>query len=251
MNSNIFSIDFRTASYDVGGNGQISITSLLRYFQEAAHEHANKLEVGFQKLQEQNLFWVLSAISLEIDNLPGFDELITVNTWPRGINKFYCLRDFLLYHNNKIVAKATSLWLLIDVKSKRIVRPERIIEGIDFFSDKRVFEDDFVPIDPIKEKKLVEERRTRYSDLDINRHVNNVRYVEWVLDTVHDVADNKQISSLIVQYLGEFVENDKTLIYSEIDNNTNEIKIEINRQDGKIGIRALIGYSKLNLNTVF
>jgi len=240
MSSNIFSIDFRTASYDVGGNGQISITSLLRYFQEAAHKHANSLEVGFQDLQEQNLFWVLSAISLEIDDLPGFDELITVNTWPRGINKFYCLRDFLIYHNKKIVAKATSLWLLIDIKSKRIIRPERIIEGVDFFSEKRVFQEDFVPIEPIIEKKLIEERRTRYSDLDINRHVNNVRYVEWIFDTVYDLADNKRISNLIIQYLGEFVENEKALIYSEKDQKTNEIKIEINHEDGKTGIRALL-----------
>lgn len=240
MSSNVFSIDFRTASYDVGANGQISITSLLRYFQEAAHEHANKLNVGFHKLQEQNIFWVLSAISLEISDLPGFDKLITVNTWPRGINKFYSLRDFLLYYNEKIVAKATSSWLLVDVNSKRIVRPERIIEGIDFFSEKRVFEDDFISLESVKEKKLIEERRTRFSDLDINKHVNNVRYVEWILDTVSDVSDNKKIKALKIQYLGEFIENEKALIYCETIEQNNEIKLEINHEDGKTGIRATV-----------
>ena len=240
--NNIFSIDFRTATYDVGANGQVSLTSLQRYFQEAAHEHANKLGVGFQDLREQNIFWVLSAMYIEFDDLPGFDEVLTVKTWPRGINKFYSLRDVLFFHNYKTVAKATSLWLMVDISSKRIVRPEKIVQGIDFFSEIRVFDDDFVPIVQMKEKELIEERLVRYSDLDINRHVNNVRYIEWILDAVNDLHCNKKIVNLKIQYLSEFVENEKALIYKEISSNPNEYKIEINHENGKTGIRSVVGF---------
>ena len=241
MSDNTFSIQFRSATYDVGLNGQMSLTALLRYFQEAAHEHANNLGVGFSKLREQNIFWVLSAINLEIGELPGFDEIFTIKTWPRGNDRLYSLRDFLLFHNDKIVAKATTLWLLIDVNSKRPIRPERVVEGIDFFSEKRVFSNDFAPITPIIEKSLIEERHVRFSDLDINRHVNNVRYLEWVLDAVHDYCNiENRIKGITVQYLGEFLEGEKAFIYSEPENETKDIKVEINHQDGKTGIRALV-----------
>ena len=238
--NNIFSKDFRIATYDVGGNGQISLMSLLRYFQEAAHEHANNLGVGYHKLREQNIFWVLSAMYIEINNLPGFDEKITINTWPRGVNKFYYLRDFSVIHNNQTVAIATSLWLTVDVNSKRIIRPDRITEGVDFNSDIRVFEEDFVQIEPINEKKLLEERFVRYSDLDINRHVNNVRYVEWLLDAVYNMVDEKGIKRLKIQYLSELVENEKAYIFEEKSDNKNEVKVEINHENGKTSIRALI-----------
>ena len=241
MSNNTFSIEFRLASYDVALNGQMSLTALLRYFQEAAHEHANNLGVGFNKLREQNISWVLSAINLEIDELPGFDEIFTIKTWARGTDRLYSLRDFLLFHNDKIVAKATTLWLMIDINSKRLVRPERIVAGIDFFSEKRVFPNDFVPITPINEKSLIEERHVRFSDLDINRHVNNVRYLEWVLDAVHDYCNiDNRIKGIAVQYLGEFLEAEKALIYREAENETNDIKVEINHQNGKTGIRALL-----------
>ena len=238
----MFTINFHTASYDVGVNGEISLMSLLRYFQEAAFEHANNLGVGYNVLQEQNIFWVLSSMWLEIENsLPGFDEQITVKTWPRGVNKLYALRDFQLFHKDKQVAKATSQWLLVDVKSKRIVRPERFTDGIPF-SEKRVFNDDFSPVEPIKEKKITEERQVRYSDLDINRHVNNIRYVEWILDTVNEHFDSININCLKIHYLSEFIENEKALIYCESCDCTNEIKFEIDHENGKTGIRGFIKY---------
>jgi acyl-ACP thioesterase len=239
MNENIFSIDFRSASYDVGANAQISLTSILRYFQEAAFEHANNLDVGYYRLQKENIFWVLSAMWVETGILPGFDEQITVTTWPRGIYKLYSLRDFLLYHKGKEIAKATSLWLMADLKSKRIIRPERFMENI-IFPKNKVFNNDFSPIEPLIQTKLIEERRVRYSDLDINSHVNNIRYVEWIFDAIADTSPEKTISALKIQYLGEFLENEKILIYSEQTGNPNEIKIEINHKDEKTGIRALL-----------
>jgi acyl-ACP thioesterase len=214
---------------------------LLRYFQEAAFEHANNLGVGYNKLQDENVFWVLSGMWLETGILPGFDASVTVKTWPRGINKLYSLRDFQLYHNGQEVAKATSLWLMVDVKTKRIVRPERFMTNISF-PTQRVFSDDFSSIEQIKEKRLIEERRVRYSDLDINRHVNNIRYVEWILDAISDLRCEKIISTLKIQYLGEFLENEKILIYCEQTDLINQIKIEINHEDGKTGIRALLNF---------
>ena len=239
MKSNFFTKNFCSATFDVGADGRISLTALLRYFQETAHEHANDLGVGFQKLREQNIFWVLSSMWLKIGKLPGFDKQITVKTWPRGVDKFYSLRDFQLFHDSKIVVEATSLWLLIDINSKRIVRPERIIEGIDFFSEIRVFDDNLIPIDPASEKILIEERLVRYSDLDINRHVNNVRYVEWILDAINSNLNEKSIKELKIQYLGEFKENEKAYIYKEVSNDSTLFKIEINHENGKTGIRAL------------
>ncbi|MCL2074240.1 MAG: thioesterase [Marinilabiliaceae bacterium] len=242
MLEKIFSKDIRTATYDVGANGQISITALQRYFQEAAHEHANKLGVGFEKLRKKNIFWVLSALWFKIDKLPGFDKIITVNTWPRGIDKFYSLRDVIFFHDNKTVAKATSLWLTIDINSKRIVRPETIFNGVDYFSDNRVFDDNFAPIITPTEKILIEERQVRYSDLDINRHVNNVKYIEWIFDAIENNLAEKNINELKIQYLGEFVENEKASIYRGISDDPNKFIIEINHEKGKTGIRGEVSF---------
>ena len=238
----IFVKNFNTTSYDVGTNGQISLTSILRYFQEAAFIHANNLGVGYNILSEQNIFWALSSMWLETDNkLPGFNEQITVKTWPRGVNKLYSLRDFQLFHNKMEIARASSQWLLVDVKSKRIVRPDRFMETIPF-SENRVFNNDFSPIEPIKIKNLTEERKVRYSDLDINRHVNNIRYVEWILDTVNERFGETNINSIRLHYLSEFIDSEKIIIYCEQTDCTNKIKVEIDHDDGKTGIRGEIKF---------
>lgn len=245
MSQNVLTIDFTVTSNDMAPNGQLSLTALMKYFQEAAHQHANNLGVGFHQLKAQNIFWVLSSIHIEVDELPAFDEPFSVETWPRGSRRLFSIRDFLVHYNGQVVARATSSWLMVNLTSKRPVRPESLLAGIEFLPEKAAYEQepamDVISTSP----ELLESRVVRFSDLDINRHVNNTRYVEWIFDAVHLThLKNFRVSSLTVQFSSEFKEGESADILLRDDNNRHSAQIDILHKGTETGVRANLLFSE-------
>lgn len=245
MANNVLTLNFTAASYDIAPNGQLSLPSLMRYLQQAAHQHATDLNVGFHHLKEQNIFWVLSGFTIQTNQLPGFDETFMVETWPRENNRLFSMRDFLVYYNNLVVARATSAWLMVDLNSKRPVRPDHLLAGIDFLPERKAFKEEpllTMAINRIHQPQL---REIGFSDLDINRHVNNTRYVEWVLDAIHRASNqNRKIVRLSIQFSSEFVEGETASIYMQEGSCEKVLNIEIVHENGRTGVKAAVEFSK-------
>lgn len=243
MTNRILTLDFIAASYDIAPNGQLSLTSLMKYLQQAAHKHSTDLKVGFYQLKERNIFWVLSGITVQVNQLPSFDEPFTIETWPRENMKLFSIRDFLVFKDNNIVAKVTSSWLMVDLNSKRPVRPEQLLAGIDFLPAKHAFDVEELYPDKIEHTNLIEARMVRFSDLDINRHVNNTRYLEWIMDAIHKTSYKDMIiSGFSIRYAREFVEGEIANIYFDKLDNNRVLNIEITHNEGKTGIAAVIEF---------
>lgn len=209
--------------YETGPDGKLNLHSLFDYFQDIASDHAVRLGFGRDDLMKQNHFWVLSRICSEISLLPSWGETIILKTWPRGTDRLFALRDYeVRYPDGRIIALATSSWLIIDRDTKRIQRPgnERSTLNSDPFVEKALPRNAMKLETPGGNGSSVPSFKVRVSDLDINLHTNNARYLKWITDSYDlDFMMNNFPLSAEINYLAESRFSDNIVITISEDPN--------------------------------
>ncbi len=162
---------------------QLSLPGLCRILQDAAWKHAAMLGFGPTDLDRHGLMWILSRLLVRVEHYPLWSEDITVETWPSGVDRLFAMRDFRLSCGNRRVALVRSAWLAVDARSRRPARPQQLMDVAAFRDAERVFDElpprlEFAP-DP---SDTLAGHTVVYSDFDRQRHVNNVQYLQWMLD---------------------------------------------------------------------
>jgi medium-chain acyl-[acyl-carrier-protein] hydrolase len=211
-----FEKEYKVHVYESGPDGRLSLFSMLDFLQDIAAEHAEKLRFGRDDLLKENRFWVLSRMLAKISVWPEWGETIIVRTWPRGTDKLFALRDFeIFFPDGKNVAYASSSWLVVDRTTKRVQRPDDLLTRFNLeFPVKNALDRNAGKIEPSSPDGLTSDVfRVKISDLDVNLHTNNVRYINWVTDTYDlDFRMNHIPASLEINYLAESKWNEEIFI---------------------------------------
>ncbi|MFW5709863.1 MAG: acyl-[acyl-carrier-protein] thioesterase [Bacteroidota bacterium] len=201
----IYSSRFIVTSADTDMYARIKTSALVNFLIQSAIQSADNLGFGYSNIREQQLFWVMSRLTLKIKRPLKWYENVDVETWPKDIEKILYIRDYLLRDTKGlIVAEATSGWLAVDLVSKR----PKIIEGLeaDFFnhlSDRHALEQLPDKLSAIN-GDLVAEINTAYYDIDLNRHVTATRYIDWMMDSFSIEFHGENYPSLIsINFLKE------------------------------------------------
>ncbi len=208
---------FRIRADEMDRHGRLSPMALFNYLQEAAGRHAEHLGVGVKQLLTQKRNWMLSRFFLQIDTYPCYGDEITVHTWPRGVDRFFALRDFLVTDGaQEVLARATSGWLMIDLEARRIMRLGTMLD--EYTVHKRATEKTLEKLPPPLIHEAQHEFRVRLSDIDVNRHVNSVAYLEWMLEAVPvSTQDSQVLTSLEVNYQAEALFGESVLSSIHVD----------------------------------
>lgn len=224
-----FSKTFEVGSFQVNPEGNISLTSLADLFQEIAWAHADSADFG-RNLSEMNLMWALARLEISVLEFPRWGDTIRLFTGSKGADKLFAFRDFMVWdQNERVLARGMSSWLLLNSVTKRIQKPDAVLPPALF--------------DPLMKperqpQKLVasgeniesEEIKVRFSDLDLNYHVNNTSYIRWVENFF---ADQKIYpKNLTINYLAECVAGDKVLL--KLFKNESSFLVE-----GKVGEKTV------------
>ena len=208
---------FKVHSYDVDFNKTATLESLCRHFQEAAWDHAQQLGAGYQRLQQQNRFWVLARLLVEITRHPSWGETVKVQTWPRAAKSVFAMRDFeMLDVSGARMVAGTSGWLVLDTKTRKPQRVDKLISEIQpSFPDRRALEQEPQKLTRCESNSASFDVAVRYSDIDVNGHVNNSRYIGWLMDA-HAMALHRShtVKSIEVNFLGETVAGDRLSMVS-------------------------------------
>lgn len=209
---------FRVRAYETDPHGLVAVQTLCNYFQESAANHAGALDVSVERLTPLGWMWVLSRLFIEVDRYPAWRSDVQVETWPSGEDGLYARREFLLRDGRGAFGRGTSAWLLVDVARRRPVRIPGFIQEIALPERTRPVE---LPSDRLKtpsEVDFTQRFRVRYSDLDVNRHVNNSRYVEWAVESVPpDVLHDAEIASLDLYFRAETSFSDTVVVHTQRD----------------------------------
>ena len=210
--------EFRVHVYDTSADEKLSLCSLFNYMQDVAAEHAIKLGYGRDELMKGNHFWVLSRMYAEIREWPFRDETILVRTWPYGTEGVFALRFYeVRYPDGRLIASASSSWLIIDATTRKIQRPDEKLSVYNSLKEKEAF---LVRTagkldDQLRDGELSPEFRVKPSDLDVNLHTNNVNYLKWTIDAYDFDFMMKHVpSSVEINYLAESMLGENIIIRS-------------------------------------
>ena len=230
-----FTQNFNITCYDTDASWRLKPASFMNLAQEAAGLHAVHLGFGYDDLIKNNTAWILSRVHIEFIDTPKWRENITLNTWHKGLNRLFYLRDFVLTDKDgKERVKATTSWLVLNLETRRLVRdPQLMEEGtvnhenvIETPADKVVMPKDVEP-------ELALEHVVAYSDVDMNAHTNNAMYMQWAMDAVeYETASSRPVKTVTINFNHETKAGDKVSIYraSVLDENGLHVFVE-----GKVG----------------
>ena len=181
-------------------------SGVLGFLQEAATAAACALHASRDEmLDKYNAFWMLARVWYRLDEPLKWGERLRIRTWHRGGRGASSYRDFDLFVNDAPVGEAVSLWVLANAQTHKLVRMAGIEEfqGTDggALCKTRLLNKVRMPPD----MTCAGTRSFRYSDLDVNGHVNNVRYADIVCDALHleRMGAERFVSSLQVGYQAE------------------------------------------------
>jgi len=209
--------DLRIHSYDADFQLRASPEALSRAFLEAAWNHAEHLGVGHSELARQQKLWVLGRLLLQIDGWPRWGDAVQIRTWPRGINGAFALRDFEIFDENetRLVAGSSS-WLVLDASTHRPLRINKLLQNLPTPLTRTALGREPSKLGPLTTPTHSVTREVRYSDVDVNRHVNSARYIGWLLDSYEpEFHRTHGLHSLKVNYLAETLWPDSVSVKSQ------------------------------------
>ena len=199
---------FPVRSYEAGPSGRVKPLSLVHYFQEIAGIHASVLGLSVEQLFEQNLTWMLARIHYRFLRLPQMGAMVHVKTWPSGIQGLFATREFQAYlDNGDLVAEGTSAWLMFDLERRRPVRLPEVVNTILIPSLERPIADTFPKMRPLPQGYSdTSIFKAHYEDLDLNNHVNNAVYVDWIMrSTPLHIKQKAILRSIMLSFKAEVV----------------------------------------------
>ncbi len=225
--------EINIGAYHTNQYAQASVTSLFNIMLEAAWAHARVMEWGYDDLKGNNMFWVLSRVYFELEKYPLWQEKITLNTWSAGTDGIYAYREFILENEqHEVLLRGSTAWLILNMETKRIFRL-------------RDFRDTFPRLDGqdvcrnpsrIKPQGRSEDLRfypVLFSELDVNKHFNSVKFLERVLDAFGiDFLDRFELADLEVNYLKEGMAGDALAVDTSRIDDTRYQSTIVRESDG-------------------
>lgn len=183
-------------------------SAVLEAMQEISGVHCQMMRLGRDELEGQGIVWVLSRLKVIMSRIPEFGEKLTIETYPvssrHGMYPRSCIfRDA----QGEEIGRATSIWVLMDTETRRITRSDYVEERHLVPPDLRCATPLPASVKPLNADAIVETVVPKFSDFDLNHHVNNTKYMDWCCNALGmDCMKQNRIISFDVNYEAEITE---------------------------------------------
>lgn len=231
---------------DCDHHSRLRISNLFRFMEECAIADAEQNGFGIWKLVKHGYTYAISRIKLRIHHTPVWGETITISTWTKGYYKGkVALKDYLVQDaKGNSIAQGTSSWLLVNLKTGKSENPESSPFPPSLFPGKDALPQKLELLEPRKNPNIVFEKQARYSDLDINFHVNHCRYVDWVMDalTIEELK-SRPLRSIQINFISQIPLNGKIKMVRFEDSNHHAFLFGVQAEDpSQVHFQARIGF---------
>lgn len=227
--------NFVAEPFHVDFTGHLTMSVLGNHLLNCAGFHAADRGFGIASLNENHYTWVLSRLAVELEEMPYQYEAFSIQTWVENVYRLFTDRNFaILNKDGKEIGYARSVWAMISMETRKPADLLTLHGGsiVDYVCDKEC------PIDKAGRIKVSEnaapvEYQTKYSDIDINGHVNSIKYIEHILDLFPiEMFKEKRIKRFEMAYVAESYYGDVLSFYKEeIDGNTYDIEVKKNGKE--------------------
>jgi acyl-ACP thioesterase len=208
---------FHIDPYLTDFRGKATLPLIGSFLLQVATKHAEERGFGYQYMVAQNRAWVLSRLVIEIYEYPDNEQDIIVNTWVAGVNKLFTERYFSFERSDgKNIGYAKTIWAAIDITTRRPANVLELYGLAEFVSDFPCPIDNFKKIMPLKEENNSGKFSIRYSDVDINNHLNSLKYIEHFTDMFDiELFRTKDIRRFEIHFAAEAIYGKRILLYQK------------------------------------
>lgn len=201
-------------------SGRLFMGHLGNHMLNAADFHSTDRGFGMRYLMTIKRSWVLSRLAIEITEMPAQYARFSVETWVENAMRYFTQRNFAVTdESGKVYGYGRSVWAMIDTESRQ---PTDILAINDGAINQWIEKDKPCPIEKGGRVKmtdsavLVRTIDTNYSDVDINGHINSVKYIEHVLDLWDmDWYREHSVRRFEIAYVAESHAGDKLSFYRQ------------------------------------
>ncbi len=199
---------------------RIKPSAVLDLFQDAAGQHAEEIGVGFEEMLKRSYLWVLTKVKFRIISQPDTYQKVKVKTWPLAPNRLtyrreYCIED----ENGKRLIVGSSEWVVIHSEKRHFLSVPDLYPFTDGFHEEMMFEGKLGKVPDFDAEGTPRTVNAGFSELDVNNHVNNTKYANYVLDAINPSNAN-ETDTFQIDYRKEVLQGTRLGIYHIWQNNT-------------------------------
>lgn len=243
-NNKLGTYRFVAEPFHVDFTGHLTMGVLGNHLLNCAGFHATDRGFGIATLNEENYTWVLSRLAIELNEMPYQYEDFSIQTWVENVYRLFTDRNFaILDKDGKKIGYARSVWAMINLNTRKPADLLALHGGsiVDYIADEPC------PIDKPSRIKVTTQEvaatlTAKYSDIDINGHVNSIRYIEHILDLFPiELYQSKQIRRFEMAYVAESYYGDVLSFFQE-EVDADEYHVEIKKNDTEVVCRAKVKF---------
>lgn len=236
---------FVAEPFHVDFTGKLTMGVLGNHLLNCAGFHAADRGFGIATLNDNHYTWVLSRLAIELERMPREYEHFIIQTWVENVYRLFTDRNFaILDAEGNPIGYARSIWAMIDMDTRK---PADLLSLHGGQITDYICKDKECPIDKpgrikVAQKELVGEHKALYSDIDINGHVNSIKYIEHILDLFPmEVFKEKRIKRFEMAYSAESYYGNVLSFYREQTGN-DEYDVEVMKNGAEVVCRSKVKF---------
>lgn len=233
MKDKVGTYTFVAEPFHVDFTGKLFMGVLGNHLLNSAGFHATERGFGIAEMNESNYTWVLSRLAVEMMDMPSEYETFSVDTWIENVYRLFTDRNFTIYgKDGKVYGYARSVWAMINLDTRK---PADLLalhgqELVDYIETDKI-----CPIEKPGRIKVTQQMPLRtievyYNDIDINGHVNSIKYIEHILDLFpKQWFAEKKVARFEMAYVAESYYGDTLSFFrDEVDEGIYDIEVRKN-----------------------
>lgn len=235
--------NFVAEPFHVDFNGKLTLGILGNHLLNCAGFHATDRGFGMSTLNEENYTWVLSRLAIEIDDMPNQYEKFTIQTWVENVYRLFTDRNFTIINQDGVkIGYARSIWAMINMNTRK---PADLLNMHGGNIVSYICQGEECPIEKptrikVETKEVAATLTAKYNDIDINGHVNSIRYIEHILDLFPiEYFQTLRVRRFEIAYVAESYYGDELKFYKE-EMGGGEFSIEIRKNNNEVVCRSKI-----------
>ncbi|MFH5811770.1 acyl-[acyl-carrier-protein] thioesterase [Companilactobacillus sp. FL22-1] len=219
-----YSIEMEVPYYFVNFSGEMRLSALIDIMLLTSEKQLHQSDVdSTEMVQNEGLGWVVVQYHMDIEQMPKLGQKLKITTQATSYNKYFFYRNFWIEdETGATIVKAESAFVLIDIKERKIVSAaDRLADkfGAEETSKLKRFNRLKVP----DSYDFEQPQHIGYYNIDVNKHVNNSYYFDWMVDTLDfDFIGSHSLKSMDIKYDKELNMESEPVAYAKIDNTNNK-----------------------------
>lgn len=228
----VYSRNLDVAYYLTDHRSQLKPSNILRILTDLSLYQGNEVDPRLDT--DFDFFWVLYRWHIEIKRLPMTHETIKASTWAKSFKKFYANRGFSMETiDGEVLLEAETTWFMLNQKTNRLARfPENIDE--EYGNSQKGIEAGKKVLREVKNPTIEKSLKVENSNLDLNSHVNNAVYVDWIFNSLDmDFLESHRLEVMDIIYKKELTLGQEVQLVMEINELEEGFDLVANVRDEK------------------